>query len=218
MSLKEELEKFLAQFKKDVPEEVCNIISTESERLAQSGISDQSLKVGDKAPAFSLSNGAGKTVSSNDLLSKGPLVVSFYRGGWWPYCNIELRSLQLTLPEIESLGANLVALSPQLPEKSLSTAEENKVSFEVLSDLGNKVAREFGLVFALPESLQALYKEFGIDIATANGDDSYELPIAATYVIDSDGTIVHVFVDTDYTKRLEPAEAVEVLKKLVAKK
>jgi len=126
--------------------------------------------------------------------------------------------LQLALPEIESLGANLVAISPQLPEKSLSTAEENKVSFELLSDLGNKVAREFGLVFALPESLQALYKKFGIDVATANGDDSYELPIAATYVIDSDGTIVHVFVDTDYTKRLEPAEVVEVLKKLVAKK
>ena len=126
--------------------------------------------------------------------------------------------MQLTLPEIESLGANLVALSPQLPEKSLSTAEENKVSFEVLSDLGNKVAREFGLVFALPETLQALYKKFGIDVATANGDDSYELPIVATYVIDSDGTIVHAFVDTDYTKRLEPAEAVEVLKKLVAKK
>ena len=126
--------------------------------------------------------------------------------------------MQLTLPEIESLGANLVALSPQLPEKSLSTAEENKVSFEVLSDLGNKVAREFGLVFALPESLQALYKKFDIDVAIANGDASYELPMTATYVIDSDGTIIHAFVDTDYTKRLEPAEAVEVPKKMVAKK
>ena len=126
--------------------------------------------------------------------------------------------MQLTLPEIESLGANLVALSPQLPEKSLSTAEENKVSFEVLSDLGNKVAREFGLVFTLAESLRPLYKKFGADVAAANGDESYELPMTATYVIDSNGTIVHAFVDTDYTKRLEPAEAVEVLKKLVAKK
>ena len=124
--------------------------------------------------------------------------------------------MQLTLPEIESLGANLVALSPQLPEKSLSTAEENKVSFEVLSDLGNKVAREFGLVFTLPESLQAFYKKFGIDVAVANGDESYELPMTATYVIDSDGTIAHAFVDTDYTKRLEPAEAVEALKKIGA--
>ena len=126
--------------------------------------------------------------------------------------------MQLALSEIKSLGANLVAISPELPVNALASAEENKVSFEVLSDRGNKVAREFGLVFALPESLQTLYKEFGIDIAAVNGDDSYELPIVATYVIDSDGTIVHAFVDTDYTKRLEPAEAVEVLKNLVAKK
>ena len=126
--------------------------------------------------------------------------------------------MQLTLPEIESLGANLVAISPQLPEKSLSTAEENKVSFEVLSDLGNKVALEFGLVFALPENLQAVYNKFDIDVAASNGDDSYELPITATYVIDSEGTIVHSFVDADYRKRFEPVEAVEVLKKLTSKK
>ena len=126
--------------------------------------------------------------------------------------------MQLVLPEIESLGANLVAISPQLPEKSLSTAEENKVTFEVLSDGGNRVAREFGLVFALAESLRPLYKKFGADVAAANGDESYELPITATYVIDSDDTIVHAFVDTDYTKRLEPAEAVEALKKIVAGK
>lgn len=126
--------------------------------------------------------------------------------------------MQLALPEIEALGANLVAISPQLPEKSLSTAEENKVSFEVLSDAGNKVARAFGLVFTLAESLRPLYKKFGADVAAANGDESYELPITATYVIDMDGTIVHAFVDTDYTKRLEPAEAVEALKKSAAKK
>jgi peroxiredoxin len=119
------------------------------------------------------------------------------------------------LPEIESLGASLVAISPQLPEKSLSTAEENKLVFEVLSDVGNKVAREFGLVFTLSENLRPIYKSFGVDIPVANGDDSFELPIAATYVIDVDGTITHSFVDTDYTKRLEPAEVVEALKKLV---
>ena len=126
--------------------------------------------------------------------------------------------MQLALPEIESLGANLVAISPQLPEKSLSTAEENKAAFEVLSDVGNRVAREFGLVFTLAESLRPLYKKFGADVSAANGDESYELPITATYVIAGDGTIVHAFVDTDYTKRLEPAEAVEVLKKIVAEK
>lgn len=124
--------------------------------------------------------------------------------------------MQLIIPEIKSLGATLVAISPQVPEKSLATAEENKVSFEVLSDVGNKVARQFGLVFTLPERLRMIYKQFGADVAAANGDESYELPLAATYVIDVDGIIRYAFVDTDYTKRLEPDEVVKVLKKIKA--
>ena len=123
--------------------------------------------------------------------------------------------MQLIVSEIKSLGATLVAISPQVPEKSLATAEENKVSFEVLSDVGNKVARQFGLVFTLPERLRRLYKKFGADVAAANGDESYELPLAATYVIDVDGIIRYAFVDTDYTKRLEPEEVVKVLKKII---
>ena len=123
--------------------------------------------------------------------------------------------MQLIVSEIKSLGATLVAISPQVPEKSLATAEENKVSFEVLSDVGNKVARQFGLVFSLPERLRTLYKKFGADVAAANGDESYELPLAATYVIDVDGIIRYAFVDTDYTKRLEPEEVVRVLKKII---
>ena len=123
--------------------------------------------------------------------------------------------MQLILSEIKSLGATLVAISPQVPEKSLATAEENKVSFEVLSDVGNKAARQFGLVFTLPERLRTIYKQFGADVAAANGDESYELPLAATYVIGVDGIIRYAFVDTDYTKRLEPEEVVKVLKKII---
>jgi peroxiredoxin len=118
--------------------------------------------------------------------------------------------------EIESLGANLVAISPQIPEKSLSTAQDNKVAFEVLSDGGNKVAREFGLVFILSEKLRPIYAKFGIDLPAANGDTSYELPVPATYVIDANNTIAHAFVDTDYTKRLEPAEIVEIINRIIA--
>lgn len=121
-------------------------------------------------------------------------------------------------PQIESLGATLVAVSPQLPEKSAETASANKVNFLVLSDSGNLVAREFGLVFTLPERLRPIYRKFGIDIPAANGDESYELPISATYVIDRDGTIIHAFVDPDYTKRLEPAEIVEILKRIAQRK
>jgi peroxiredoxin len=120
------------------------------------------------------------------------------------------------ISEIKSLGATLVAVSPQVPEKSLATAEENKLSFEVLSDVGNKVARQFGLVFSLPERLRTIYKQFGADVAAANGDERYELPLAATYVIDVDGIIRYAFVDTDYAKRLEPEEIVKILKQSVA--
>ena len=120
--------------------------------------------------------------------------------------------MQLALPEIEALGAHLVAVAPELPDKSLSTAERNALAFEVLSDLGNKVARDFGLVFSLAEELRPIYASFGIDIPAYNGDDTFELPMPATYVIDTDGIIVHAFVDTDYTRRLEPAKIVEILK------
>ncbi len=120
--------------------------------------------------------------------------------------------MQLALFEIEALGAQLVTVSPELPDKSLSTAERNAVAFEVLSDAGNKVARDFGLVFSLAEKLRPIYASFGIDIPAYNGDDTFELPMPATYVIDADGTILHAFVDADYTKRLEPAEIVEILK------
>lgn len=120
--------------------------------------------------------------------------------------------MQLTLPDIEALGAQLVTVSPNLPDKSLSTAEKHALTFEVLSDVGNKVAHDFGLVFTLAEELRPIYASFGIDIPAFNGDDNFELPFPASYVIDTDGTIAYAFVDVDYTKRLEPAEIVEILK------
>ena len=126
--------------------------------------------------------------------------------------------MQLIAPQIESLGATLVALSPQVPEKSAATAGANGVGFLVLSDVGNTVARQFGLVFTLPERLRQLYAKFGIDIAAANGDESFELPISATYIIDRDGTIVHAFVDPDYRKRLEPVDIVGILERIAHRK
>lgn len=119
--------------------------------------------------------------------------------------------------KIEALGASLVAISPQIPDRSLQTADQNKLTYTVLSDEGNKVARQFGLVFRLPDRLWQLYKGFGIDVAEANGDRDYELPIAATYVIGKDGVIRHAFVDTDYTKRLEPEVVITVLTKIAGR-
>ena len=122
--------------------------------------------------------------------------------------------MQLVLPEIESLGAQLVAVSPNMPDRSLSTVEKNDLVFEVLSDVGNHVTRDFGLVFTLSEELRPIYASFGIDIPAYNGDDTFELPMPATYVIDTDGTITYAFVDADYTKRIEPSEIVDVLKNM----
>jgi peroxiredoxin len=125
--------------------------------------------------------------------------------------------LQLACKEIRSLGADLVAISPQLPEKSAATAKNNSVAFEVLSDAGNRVAREFGLVFTLPERLRPIYTKYGADLPTANGDETFELPVAATYVIAAGGTIFHAFLDPDYTNRMEPGDIVRVLKRIASK-
>jgi len=122
--------------------------------------------------------------------------------------------LQLELNRIKELGAFLVAVSPETPDNALSTAEKNELAFEVLSDVGNGVARQFGIVFQLPLDLRPTYAGFGIDLSKANGDDTFELPIPATYVIGTDQKILKAFVDADYTKRLDPEEIIDVLKRI----
>ncbi len=214
MNLQSQIKDFQTEFLKNVPDEVLKVILDATNRLEQSGITNNSLKVGDKMPSFSLPGVNGKSVSSIKLLEKGPLVINFYRGGWCPYCNLELKAYQEILPEIKKLGAQLIAISPNLPDKSLSTTEKHSLTFEVLSDVGNKAAREFGLVFTLDDKLRSIYKQFGLNIAEDNGDDSYELPFPATYIVNSDGIIILAFVDADYTKRLDPSEVVKALKTL----
>ena len=214
MNLTEELQNYRNQFLTKVSEEVQATMSQATQNLASSGIADSTLKVGDKIPEFSLPNATGKRVDLQKLLQLGPVVISFYRGKWCPYCNLELRAFQKKLPEIQALGASLVAISPQTPDNSLSTVEKNELSFEVLSDVGNQVARQFGLIFTLPKELRPIYETFGIDLPAHNGDKKFELPIAATYVVAPDGTIVLSFVNADYTQRLEPQEVLKTLQKM----
>ncbi len=214
MSLLEEIQKMQKGFMEQVSEENLKIMQSATEKLIKSGIVEKCLTEGNKMPTFSLPNAINETVSSNTILKKGPLVINFYRGGWCPYCNLELKAFQEVLPEIIDLGAQLVAISPNLPDKSLSSIEKHSLAFEVLSDIKNKIARQFGLVFTLNAQLQPLYQQFGIDIPAFNDDESYELPIPATYVINSDGIIKLAFVDADYTKRLDPNEVIETLQNL----
>lgn len=197
-----------------LPQESLAVMDKATSALAASGITDTSLPVGAAAPDFTLPGVDGEQVSLAKLLTDGPVVLAFYRGGWCPYCNLELRALQAALPDITAAGATLVAISPQLPDNSLSTAEKLELAFPVLSDVGNVVAREYGLVFSLPEDLRSVYDGFGIDLPAANGDQTFELPVPATFVIGRDGSVAWRFVDPDYTHRGDPADVIAAVKAL----
>ena len=164
----------------------------------------------DIAPEFTLTNATGKEVTLSEYLKKGPVVLTWYRGGWCPYCNMTLHYLQEQLPTIQLKGANLLALTPELPDKSMSTAEKHQLQFEVLSDVGNKAAKDYGIVFKLTDDVAASYQK-GFNLHGYNGDESNELPLAATYVINQDGAIVYTFLDAEYRNR---AEATEIFKAL----
>jgi len=161
-----------------------------------------------------LRNAKGETVDVAELLKQGPVIVTFYRGGWCPYCNLELKAYQEVLPEIVAAGATLVAISPENPDDTLSTTEKNALAFEVLSDVGQKVGRAFGLVYDFTEELKTAYQGFKLDIPARNGmPDEWALPVSATYVIDRNDTITYAYTDPDYRDRADPREVLKVLTK-----
>lgn len=210
-SLQQQLDDFAKVFAAKVPAEVRQVMDEAGEDVNAIFASQTHLDVGDQMPEFTLSDARGNTVAVADLLANGPLVVAFYRGGWCPYCNLELRALQAALPEFKVRGAELVAISPETPDASLSTEEKNELQFTVLSDVGAEVAEQFGLVFTLPESLRPVYEQFGIDVPAHNGDDTFQLPVPATYVIGTDGSIKYAFANPDYRQRAEPSQILAAL-------
>jgi peroxiredoxin len=181
------------------------------EEVRKSGVIEKALKVGDRAPDFALPDATGKTVKLSELLSRGPVVVTWYRGGWCPYCNIALRGFHKSLPEIRAAGANLVAISPETPDNSLSTTEKNHLDFAVLSDRGSNVARAYGVSYKIPKVIAEQFQG-RLDLPKYNGDDSGELPLGVTYVIDREGIIRYAFVDADYRKRAEPTDVLAALR------
>ena len=191
------------------------VMDAETARLAASGLTAQALGIGDVAPDFILPDAHGQLVRFHSLLRHGPVAVVFYRSGWCPYCNLYLRGFQRVLPQVKELGAQVVAISPQLPDNSLSTQGRNDLSFPVLSDVGNKVARQFGIVFELSDELLELYRQLNQPLEEANGEGGKrELPIPATFLVDSKGIIRLAHVDVDYTRRLDPDDVIETLKAL----
>jgi peroxiredoxin len=216
MTLQAKLDAFKADFRAGkppyyAPPEIHPIMERATAELIASGATSRALKAGDKAPEFTLKDGDGNTVSSAELLAHGPLVVSFYRGVWCPYCNIELQALEASLPAIRKAGTNLVAISPQTAPNSRKSQRQNKLSFPILGDSGNNVAAAFGLRFKLPDYLIDLYKQLKNDLPAFNGDDSWTLPIPGRFVIGQDGIIRYADVNPDYTRRPEPDELLPAL-------
>jgi peroxiredoxin len=217
MSLQAKLDAFKADFEAgkppySVPPSVIETMHRATAELIASGLAERALKAGDRAPAFLLSDPDGQPISSGGLLARGPLIISFYRGVWCPYCNMELQALQEALPAFREAGANLVAISPQSPVNSRKSVRTNGLDFPILSDTRNEVAAAFGLRFRLPDDLVELYKSLKNDLPTFNGDDSWTLPMPARYVIGQDGIIRYAEVNPDYTRRPEPLDMLPALR------
>lgn len=211
--LEDEIKNYIEAFKQKAPAEVQSVMLAATKKLKDLSLSKNALKVGDSVKDFTLLNALAKEVSLSDVLKDNNFaVLSFYRGTWCPYCNLELKALQGINDELKALGASLLAISPQTPDSSMTTKEKNELTFEVLSDTNNTIAKDFGLIFSLAEELRPIYKSFNIDVPGANGDDSYDLPMPATYVINKNKEIVFSFVDEDYTKRCEPQDIISAIK------
>ena len=193
-----------------------SVLTNDMDRVRAAGTVKNALKVGQPAPHFTLPDAFGHQVSLQSLLAKGPVVISFYRGEWCPFCNLELHAFEEVLPKIKQLGATLVAISPEKPDHGIVITEKNKLTFPVLSDFSNKVARQFGIVFQVGQELNEFSKNvFKNDLALRNGESSYELPVPATYVVDATGIIRFAHVDVDYMLgRAEPASVVAALESI----
>jgi peroxiredoxin len=216
MSLQAKLDAFKADFEAgkppyNVPPAVIETMHGATAELIESGAARRAKKAGDVAPTFSLKDPDGNVVNSADLLRRGPLVLSFYRGVWCPYCNMELQALEAIKPEFDKYGASLIAISPQTAPNSRKSVRQNKLSFPILSDVKGNVGSAFGLRFHLPEYLVELYKQLKNDLPTLNDDPSWTLPMPARYVIGQDGVILYSEVNPDYTRRPEPGDMIPIL-------
>ncbi|HTR11115.1 MAG TPA: peroxiredoxin-like family protein [Paraburkholderia sp.] len=222
MSLQQKLDAFKADFKAGKPPynaspEILPIMERATADLIASGQAARAIKAGQRAPQFSLKDQDGHIVSSSERLGHGPLVVTFYRGVWCPYCNLELQALNEALPQLRALGASIVAISPQTPANSRKAVRENALGFAVLSDPRGETSSAFGLRFALPDDLIEAYKRLRNDLAAFNDDPSWTLPMPARYVIGRDGVVLYSEVNPDYTQRPEPEEMFPVLEKAAAR-
>ncbi len=214
MSLRDELAARAAGAKSFDAERAA-VYRAQAEALAASDLLEKALRAGDSAPMFTLPDAHGSPVALSDLLVAGPVVLSFYRGSWCPFCNLELRALQRALESAEAAGVTLVAVSPNLPDVSLALVDEAELTFPVLSDVGSEVAASFNLVYEMVPEQVEYYRNHDRDLAAMNGNERWLLPLPATYVIDTEGMIRYDFIDLNHRVRAEPSEVVEVASRVL---
>jgi peroxiredoxin len=183
-------------------------------RLGRAEIGTRALKPGEAMPAFILPDAEGRLVASDELLAKGALVVNFFRGNWCPYCLQTLQALETALPEIEASGGRLVALTPDTGRYLGDTKRQQRLSYEILSDVDGAVGLQFGVLFRAPTTYREVLTGYGIDLAERHGNEGGFIPLPATFVVDRAGVVRYAFVDIDFTHRAEPAEIVAALAKL----
>ena len=196
---------------KYVPAETQAIHAQAVAELKQRNLAVNILPVGTKAPSFELQDHNGKVVRSSDLLVHGRIVLCFIRGRWCPFCVGQMEAMNLIVPQLEQAGAILAAISPQTVKQSFFMHDQHKLRFPLLSDIGNKVGRQFGLTYSVPAAQEAIYRRAFVNLPFTNGDDSWELPIPATFIVDRDGTILYASANEDYTDRPEPLDIIRVL-------
>lgn len=204
------------QLKEQVPSEILNVFLEYAEKLNKTDFASHSRGVGEKAPEFSLLDATGKLISLNEILQNGAVVLVFYRGNWCPWCNLQLRILQQSLlPELISLGANLIAISPQTPDNSLSMKEKHELTFHVLSDINNEIADKYGLAFEIEKDvIENAYSKIGLSIPDFNGSKDWRIPVTGTFIIDQKGIIKSSHVNGDFRYRQEPMVIIEELKNI----
>jgi len=196
---------------KYVPVETQSVHARAVAELKLKSLSANILPVGERIPQFQLQDHDGKTISSSELLAKGRLVLCFILGRWCPFCVAQMEAVNLIMPEIERASATPAAISPQTVQQSFFMRDQHKLRFPLLSDAGNHLARQLGLTYRVPDEQKAIYQRAFVNLPFVNGDDSWELPIPATYIIDRDGTVLYASANEDYTERPEPEEILRVL-------
>jgi peroxiredoxin len=216
MDLKTQLDTLRAKFVTTAPSADVALVERVLEELARH-LSGRSIPgVGDTVSDFTLPDARGRPLRLSEKLAQGPVALTFYRGAWCPYCNLELRAYQQRLPRLRDLGASVIAVSPQTQEASSSMVEKNALDFDVLSDSGSQLARAYGLTFSFPEDLKAMYLRRAIPLPEFDGTDDWTVPIPATFVIAGDGRVVLSHVDADYRNRLDPDQVLAALERLSA--